>query len=89
MTTLAVSLFSIYSRLKYLLICLEKYQGMAPTLIIVRVNLGVSFNTLDESANTLRLAGLAGGRDNLAILESSSNDHGSLQLREKSDEQYA
>lgn len=32
--------------------------GMAPTLIIVRVQLGVSINTLNESVNVLRLTGL-------------------------------
>ncbi|KAF5356679.1 hypothetical protein D9758_013738 [Tetrapyrgos nigripes] len=56
--------------------------GMAPTLIILRVHLGVSINTLGETVNTLHLTALNGGRGRSGKV---SDDGGSM---EKADEEH-
>ncbi|KAK7438910.1 hypothetical protein VKT23_017837 [Stygiomarasmius scandens] len=62
--------------------------GMAPTLIIVRVWLGVSVNTFNESVNTLRLTALNNGSRGRSTTFGSVADHSnsSRQFVEKEEE---
>ncbi|KAF5364770.1 hypothetical protein D9758_009280 [Tetrapyrgos nigripes] len=62
--------------------------GMAPTLIITRVQLGVSVNTLNESANVLHLTGLNREEERSTGLTSSIayRSNNSRQFVEKDEE---